>query len=375
VISGIAMAAGTYVTTVFVSDGSLAAGAAFLWTVIDNAAVVDLYPLDTTLMMNTENTSAANWLATLTWPANRAASAILMKFNLAQIPANAVIQSAVLNLFLTSTDGNSAEPNYTVSLHQIVNRNPDISRANGYAANMFSMWTPNQCCFNGVPMAQADISPARSLTAVNQAAGYKTWDAAAVVRAWVSTPASNYGLLLNADTTKDLGRFRTFASMQDAVASRRPFLRVRYTVSSASASRALVQDTSVRISADFDGDGSLDLSTYRPSTGEWRIWTSSSNFIAHTTTLWGEPGDVAVPADYDGDHRADLAVFRPASGDWHIWLSKTNQPLLVHWGGAGHQPVALDHDGDGKADLGIIRKGHSAILLSSTSYSTSVTFR
>ena len=60
-------------------------------------------------------------------------------------------------------------------------------------------WTANTCCYQNMPMAQADISPARAVTIVNRTLGVKTWDARQLVQAWTSNPASNFGLLLNGD--------------------------------------------------------------------------------------------------------------------------------------------------------------------------------
>jgi hypothetical protein len=129
----------------------------------------------------------------------------------------------------------------------------------------------------------------------------------------------------------------------------------------------------VGVSGDFDGDGRLDLATYRSTSGEWRIWTSSSKFQEATVFAWGEIGDLPMPADYNGDRVTDLALYRPSTGTWHLFLSKTQTPMAVHWGGPEDRPVALDHDGDGKADLAVVRDGGYAILLSSTNYTTSVT--
>ena len=46
-----------------------------------------------------------------------------------------------------------------------------------------------------------------------------------------------------------------------------------------------------------------DLGTYRPSTGEWRIWTSRTKFASPAPITWGAENDVPVPADYDADGR------------------------------------------------------------------------
>ena len=126
------------------------------------------------------------------------------------------------------------------------------------------------------------------------------------------------------------------------------------------------------VHGDYDGDGRADLATYRLSTGEWKIWTSGSNFLTSTVIPWGEAGDVPMPADYNGDRVTDLAVYRPSAGTWHLWLSGTQTPMTVHWGGPEDEPVTMDYDGDGKADLGLIRNGGHEILLSSSNYLKSV---
>lgn len=385
VIAGIALAKGTYQVTVAASDGALSVGRSFTWTVIDSSSapiVLDVWPLDTTLTLSHDNNSAAAWLMAYTWPANRVAWAIVMKFSLSQIPANATIQSAALNLSLIVADTN-ADPNYRMPLHQITGRNPDITRATGMMANGVSTWTANTCCVSGFPMAQADISPARSATTVNRTLGFKVWDATSIARAWLAAPATNYGLLLNADTSKGSDRFRIFGSMQDPAPARRPFLRVTYTVPvsvssgvtlAALASATPSEDSFVRVTGDFDGDGQGDLTTYRA--GEWRIWTSRSSFATPILVEWGQAGDVPVAADYDGDRITDIGIYQPLSGYWEIWLSRAQQPLVVKWGGAANdRPVTVDHDGDGKADLALVRDGTSRILLSSTNFSTSVTVR
>jgi hypothetical protein len=129
----------------------------------------------------------------------------------------------------------------------------------------------------------------------------------------------------------------------------------------------------VGVPGDFDGDGRSDLATYRSSSGEWRILTSSSKFQEATVFAWGDAGDLPMPADYNGDRVTDLALYRPSTGTWHLFLSHTQTPVAVHWGGPDDRPVTLDHDGDGKADLAVIRGAGYAILLSSSNYTTSVT--
>ena len=85
---------------------------------------------DTFLNIDAVNDAREPTLNLYTWPDNKIANAIVMKFNLASIPAGSTISSATLNLNLVESDG-MAEPTYTVTAHKIVNKNPDLSRATG----------------------------------------------------------------------------------------------------------------------------------------------------------------------------------------------------------------------------------------------------
>jgi hypothetical protein len=405
-ISGVASAAGTYQVTVRVSDGTLSASRSFSWVVSQASSTLLVWPQDTTLLLNAVSQSAQSTLTAYTWPANQVSANILMKFDLSKIPADAVIQSATLTMSLTAFDS-TTDGSYAVSLHQVIRRNPVIARATGYTADGVTAWTANECCSNSVPMAIADISAARSTLVIDRSLGKKTWDAKALVAAWVASPASNLGLLLKADTTKGAGRYRVFASSENPLASSRPFLRVTYSVPTSSPlvmssvleaaaasttedssaisarsadssilvaqSEAAVEDPSAGLSGDFDGDGRADLATYQG--GEWRIWTSSSNFLEPTIVAWGEADDVPVPADYNGDEVTDLALYRPATATWLWWSPDARTPSTVRWGAPGDRPMTIDYDGDGKADLGLARDGNYLILLSSSNYTASATIR
>ena len=79
-----------------------------------------------------QNFGARTRLTTHTYPANQVRKAIVMKFDLSQIPANALIQSATLQLYLVGGDGFTTDPNYAVSLHRILNVNANPAQATGY---------------------------------------------------------------------------------------------------------------------------------------------------------------------------------------------------------------------------------------------------
>src|SRR5213080_3621998 len=91
--------------------------------------------------------------------------------------------------------------------------------------------TPNACCANGIPLAQADISGAYDTRALDKTLGVKSWGLTMMVREWLAVPSTNFGLLLNSDTSKLAGRYRSFASTRHPDGTIRPALRVTYLAS------------------------------------------------------------------------------------------------------------------------------------------------
>jgi hypothetical protein len=223
-----AVSDGTYALSAVARDwAGLTATSPVLSVTVRNG-VLRLSPEDTYLDLNTRNHSQLARVTAYTWPDRRAANAIVMRFNLASMPAGATIQEARLFLALVDSD-KTKDTGYVVSAHKL-KKNAVVSKATGYSADGAAGWTANSCCHKNIPLAQADILPAADAPLVNKQPGFKSWNVTSMVRDWLTDPASNRGLLLNADTTRLRDRYRSFASMQHSNSGLRPYLRITYTL-------------------------------------------------------------------------------------------------------------------------------------------------
>jgi uncharacterized delta-60 repeat protein len=76
----------------------------------------------------------------------------------------------------------------------------------------------------------------------------------------------------------------------------------------------------VPLSGDFDGDNRLDLAIYRPSTAQWFVEDSNSNYAVQLLATFGQANlDIPVPADYNGNGVTIPAVYRPTTGQWFVY--------------------------------------------------------
>jgi len=119
--------------------------------------------------------------------------------------------------------------------------------------------------------------------------------------------------------------------------------------------------------ADFDGDGTTDLSVYRPGAGQsqWFIVDSGTNTIE--VRNFGLPGDIPIDGDFDGDRLNDLAVFRPTTGEWFTLNSSKGAFNVQAWGLNGDKPVPADYDKDGRTDFAVWRPANGNYFIINSS--------
>ena len=186
---------------------------------------------DTFINLNTDINFSSDALNTYTWPEDQVANAIIMKVALAAIPTGAQVQSAVLYVYMNGVSETGCDDLYDVSVHKIINHNPQLSQCTGYTYDGTNSWTGNTSCYNNVPMAQADIVAAEDNKSLDKTMGYKSWNITGMVQDWIANPETNFGLLLNSDSTASSSSNRTFASSEASDMNQRPKLEITYTTS------------------------------------------------------------------------------------------------------------------------------------------------
>ena len=74
------------------------------------------------------------------------------------------------------------------------------------------------------------IAPAEDTKSIDKTYGYKSWSVTNMVQDWVSSPGSNYAMLLNSDPVASSDSNRVFSSTECSNSDQRPKLVVTYSV-------------------------------------------------------------------------------------------------------------------------------------------------
>ena len=115
------------------------------------------------------------------------------------------------------------------------------------------------------------------------------------------------------------------------------------------------------VPADYDGDGSAEPAWYRDSDGTWFIEGQSpvvfgSGPPAAEGGGWTTDQDYPVPADYDGDGTTDLSTFNAVTREWKVRSSIDASVSTVVMEGNAIRPIPVpgDYDGVGHAQRAIV---------------------
>jgi hypothetical protein len=102
------------------------------------------------------------------------------------------------------------------------------------------------------------------------------------------------------------------------------------------------------IVGDFDGDGKADVAYIVPSvagqSAAFAILKSSANYSTAQPIFvpagFPDLGDVPVVGDFDGDGKADPGIWRESEAAWVISLSSTMyvDHIVTQWGQSGDIP-------------------------------------
>jgi len=207
----------------------------------------------------TQNFASDADINTYTWPANTAANAIIMKWDLSSI-GSATVTGATLHLYMDSYEDTGGDNYYDVSVHKITGVNPVIA-----SCTWNSPWT------NG---GQSNIATAEDTETVDKTFGYKTWDVTDMVNDWVSGQ-SNYGMLINSDSTAAVDSNRFFVSSDNSNANQRPKLVIEFS-----------GQTCVHQADNNPCDGVISILELVAYIDQWKTGTVSLTQVMQAITIW-----------------------------------------------------------------------------------------
>jgi hypothetical protein len=101
---------------------------------------------------------------------------------------------------------------------------------------------------------------------------------------------------------------------------------------------------------DWDGNRTVTIGVFRPSTGEWLLRNSNDPGFPDVVVVFGKPSDVPIVGDWDGNMNTTIGLFRPpgsplnqtAQPRWLLRNANTAGPPEIDffWGKEGHRPVS-----------------------------------
>lgn len=91
-------------------------------------------------------------------------------------------------------------------------------------------------------------------------------------------------------------------------------------------------ETDILVPGDYDGDGKADAAIVRAEDGlvegvhylNWYTNVARPIPPYWVRFSWGVSPDIPIAQDFDGDGKVDPSVYRPSTGHWYILRSGTN---------------------------------------------------
>jgi len=172
-----------------------------------------LYAYDPDRNFASQGTVKLNWNSTYT---------ALFRFDLSDLPSNAVIKSALLRLYI---HGRSEDQNLEARAHVLL-RNWDVEQATWKHATASEEWEMAGASGAGdrqeIPAATANLEDTRQ---------WVTWNLRSVVEEWARDPSSNHGIVLKGQGPPSV--YYELASSEYYAQDRKPELVVKYAMPTA----------------------------------------------------------------------------------------------------------------------------------------------
>ncbi|MCC6220168.1 MAG: VCBS repeat-containing protein [Deltaproteobacteria bacterium] len=180
-------------------------------------------------------------------------------------------------------------------------------------------------------------------------------------------PSASQAVDLEGDGTDDLTVFRPLLG---------PVIGTWFVASSRDDLTYIYQwglEDDVPVAGNFTGGAGSDLVVWRPTDGVWylRHYDASLDFSDASAYQWGLSGDTALRCDLTGDGPNELTVFRNSNGTWYsrnsaVGIANYSTATVQPWGLSGDTPAPADYDGDDKCDYAVFRDGNWYVILSAS---------
>ena len=99
---------------------------------------------------------------------------------------------------------------------------------------------------------------------------------------------------------------------------------------------------------DWDGDGGINVGTFRAKKGKFRLQTPTGI----VKVRYGAPSDRVIAGDWDGNGTDEVGVYRASEGRFYQRMADGSS-VIVLFGDVDDLPVSGDWDGNGVTDLGV----------------------